>query len=319
MSDAPSAAPSGGEQGGGAQAPVSPQGHRDPVAVVDEHERAQQALSRRVAEKRARAENDRNGVPQGQRERGQDGKFKPRAAQQDQRAQADDVDVKAKPGDKPAKAEAKPEANAEVEKIKAEAEQHKARAEGLAKQYAEAEDTMGRALARINALEAYVERLQKSGGKLDPLHAENLSMREQIEAREIMQRAAEAKAADDAKAEQEKAKQAEVSAMKAAAQEFFAEGHALNPFAPNGMGPEARQFWDIVTQVNRVDGPKEAIATMKRLAPGFAATAAQRMAQGPAPEARTLRNLGGPAKGAEPRDLSREAIIAKYSRRAMGA
>jgi hypothetical protein len=252
-------------------------------------------LADRIEEKRQRAG--------GKGERGPDGKFLPKAA----KAEA------AKPAAKPeAKADDKAkEPDGEVAKIKAEAEKAAARASELEARDLEWQTVAEQAYARINALEAMIERIQANGGQLPEADAKNVSLQEELERYKLAEKRAEGERARKAEAEKA-AKDAEaVETLRSSLGAMVAKHPELKP-AP---GAPSLEFWRIVTEAHMSGGPHEAKKVAERIGEVFAkALKAQTAPAAPAAQARTLAKLGGTG-GGDTRDLSSEGIREKYMAR----
>lgn len=288
MSDAPSAPATD-------ITPAGAQGTQAQQAELDDD-----ALNRRVADKRARAEKNvgapQTGEQQAGEARGADGKFKAKAkAEKTEKVEA--------------KAEEKPDT--ESAKLKADLEKHTQRVADLEKRDSEWQSMAEQAYARINALEALIKQFQKGGAQLPESDAENITLREKIERHELAEQRAEHARKAAAEDEQRQADAKAVESLRSSLAGIVSRYPELAPKA----GAPSLDFWRIVTEAHTHGGAAESQRTAERLAETFAKAIKAQAAPAVAPtQARTLANLGGTGGGAA-RDLSPEGIREKYAAR----
>lgn len=319
-------APSGSPAGSPAtNAPAQP-------TSAQVHAKAVNDLNDRTAQRRVDAERA-TGYGTNAPQRGSDGKFQKGA---EAPADSSGTDAKNKPGLR-ATSQEKPEAKAaavvpeEISKLKDEhAKAVKAAADRASAAEAKNEEweaTAERVVARLDAYQARVEYLEQAlaaaGGSVDPQHAEMLSLKEQLQARNLQderiaaQRAAQAEAAQ--KAEAEKARAASMGEFRNALAQVGTKFPELKPAMVNGVpnfqaNPEAGMFWK---------GVKDAIdagATLPALVPYLAtagAVAAGIKAKRGTPKIQAPRILSGAnnVSSGEVRSIDRRDVVDKWKSR----
>lgn len=283
-------------------------------SVARTHDQASNELTDRTIARKLDAERAAGFVDSDKR--GPDGKFKPK---EQVSSDTDKQAAKARPPDAEKAEKTEPEETPQLKKLAEEhsklTEKHKA----AEKKIGEWEDMAEKVVARLDSYKqrvAYLEsQLEAAGGSTDPTVFENLSLKEQLRAREL---ADERQNAAKEAAEHEKQGQAFAadrenlrSEMMKVATEF---PDLMPPFRDK---PEAGEFWQGIDAEIKAGRGSTAELAPRLAAARYVAAAikAKKEAQSARPQPpRTLSGVGTPG-GGQPRVIDREAIKDKYKQR----